>query len=112
MTTHPSAPVAPPNGSRRHVPERTCVGCRTTRPKGELLRLVLPAAPETATVVVDRTGKQSGRGAYLCADHPEDCLARARKRRALPRAFRTTPERVDADTLAADLAGGTAPQED
>jgi predicted RNA-binding protein YlxR (DUF448 family) len=95
--------------TRRHVPERTCVGCRTTRPKAALLRLVLP---EDATVAVDRTGRHAGRGAYLCADHPLDCLGAARKRRALTRAFRTTPERVDVDALTAELTGAASQQEE
>jgi predicted RNA-binding protein YlxR (DUF448 family) len=95
--------------TRRHVPERTCVGCRTTRPKAALLRLVLP---EDAAVAVDRTGRHAGRGAYLCADHPLDCLGAARKRRALTRAFRTTPERVDVDALTAELTGAASQQEE
>ena len=103
-----AATVAPP----RRSPERTCVGCRTTRPKGELLRLVLPPETEGGLAAVDSTGRRNGRGAYLCADRPLDCLATARRRRALPRALRTTPERVDVDALAAALAGsdGTTPR--
>ncbi len=45
----------------RHVPQRTCVGCRTVSPKRSMTRVVL--TPEGA--VVDLTGKQAGRGAYL-----------------------------------------------
>jgi len=44
----------------RHVPQRTCVGCRTVRPKRELVRVV--RTPE-GTVELDPTGKRSGRGA-------------------------------------------------
>ncbi len=86
-----------------HVPERSCVGCRTVRPRRELLRLVLPTEPPDAAVAVDPGGRRSGRGAYLCADTAATCLAVARRRRALVRAFRTTPERVDADALAASI---------
>ena len=89
----------------RHLPARTCVGCRAERPKAELVRLVLPAEGDVA---VDRAGRAAGRGAYLCADHPLDCLAIARRKRALPRAFRTTQERVDADALAAELSSPAA----
>lgn len=45
----------------RHIPQRTCVGCRQVLPKRTLLRLV--RTPEG--VRVDPTGKVSGRGAYL-----------------------------------------------
>jgi len=47
----------------RHVPQRTCFVCREKRDKRQLTRLV--RTPEGA-VLVDPTGKQNGRGAYLC----------------------------------------------
>jgi predicted RNA-binding protein YlxR (DUF448 family) len=86
----------------RRLPERTCIGCRVTRPKRELIRLVLPT---DGPVRVDLTGKQEGRGAYICRETGTTCLAQARRRRALVRAFRTTPERIDATALAGELAG-------
>jgi uncharacterized protein len=46
---------------RKHIPQRTCVGCRTVLAKRELIRLV--RTPEG--VWIDFTGKQAGRGAYL-----------------------------------------------
>jgi len=45
----------------KHVPQRTCVGCRQIFAKRQLIRLV--RTPEG--VRVDPTGKLSGRGAYL-----------------------------------------------
>lgn len=48
----------------RHVPQRTCIACHQSRPKRELIRIV--RTPE-GRVVLDPTGKRSGRGAYLCA---------------------------------------------
>jgi predicted RNA-binding protein YlxR (DUF448 family) len=48
----------------RRVPLRTCVACRTTKPKRELLRIV--RTPD-GHVSLDPGGKKSGRGAYLCA---------------------------------------------
>lgn len=48
---------------RKHVPQRTCVGCRQIRPKRELVRVVRTPA---AGVQIDQTGKRAGRGAYLC----------------------------------------------
>ena len=46
---------------RKHVPQRTCVGCREVLPKRELIRIV--RSPDG--VVIDPNGKISGRGAYL-----------------------------------------------
>jgi uncharacterized protein len=45
----------------KHVPKRTCVGCREVLPKRSLIRIV--KGPEG--VKVDPTGKAHGRGAYL-----------------------------------------------
>jgi uncharacterized protein len=60
------------------------VACRQPAGKRWLIRLV--RTPEGA-VAVDTTGRAHGRGAYL---HPDpDCLATARKRRALERALKT-----------------------
>jgi predicted RNA-binding protein YlxR (DUF448 family) len=51
------------NTSKRtkHIPQRTCVGCRKVIAKRELMRIV--HTPEG--VIFDPTGKLSGRGVYL-----------------------------------------------
>ena len=66
----------------RKIPQRQCVGCRTMRDKRELIRVV--KTPE-GEIVLDATGKKSGRGAYLCPD--PQCLQKARRARALERAL-------------------------
>lgn len=48
---------------RKHVPQRTCIICREKQDKRALVRLVRQAEGE---VVLDPTGKQNGRGAYIC----------------------------------------------
>ncbi|MBI3737898.1 MAG: YlxR family protein [Chloroflexi bacterium] len=45
----------------KHIPQRTCVGCRTVMAKRQLVRIVRT----TDGVLVDPTGKLAGRGAYL-----------------------------------------------
>lgn len=45
----------------RHVPQRTCVGCRQVLPKRTMVRLVRTMNG----VQIDPTGKLAGRGAYL-----------------------------------------------
>ena len=45
----------------KHIPQRTCVGCRTVMPKRALIRIV--RQPEG--VQIDLSGKIPGRGAYL-----------------------------------------------
>jgi hypothetical protein len=51
----------------KHIPQRTCVGCRTVLPKRSLIRLVRLA--DGHGVQVDPTGKLAGRGAYLHNRH-------------------------------------------
>ena len=68
---------------------RTCVGCGTRAAKSDLLRVVAV----DGEIVVDPAARRPGRGAYL---HPsKDCLERARRRRAIPRALRVTGPLAD-----------------
>lgn len=45
----------------KHVPKRTCVGCREVQSKRSLIRIV--RSPDG--IYIDLTGKMAGRGAYL-----------------------------------------------
>ena len=62
------------NTSHKKIPVRRCVGCGEHFPKGELVRVL--RTPE-GEVVLDLTGKKSGRGAYICKK--QSCLKKARK---------------------------------
>ena len=66
----------------RKLPIRTCVACRQGKPKNQMLRVVRTPQGE---VIVDRTGKCAGIGAYVC-DDPE-CIAKCAKRKLLDKAF-------------------------
>ena len=66
----------------RKIPQRQCLGCREMKNKKDLIRAV--RSPE-GEISLDFKGKKPGRGAYVCPD--AGCLARARKSRALERAF-------------------------
>ena len=68
----------------RHVPQRTCVACRTTGSKRGLVRVVRSAEGH---VEVDETGKKPGRGAYLC--RTRECWDRALKGKVLEYALKT-----------------------
>lgn len=93
---------------RRDAPQRTCVGCRRLRAKGELLRI----ARTPAGVRFDPHQLLPGRGAYVCPD--PDCIAAAARRGAtnLRRALRGAGEievRVALDAAAAEMRGAAAP---
>ena len=78
----------------KKTPERKCVGCNLRAPKNELVRIV--RTPD-GKVTLDKTGKLSGRGAYLCIQ--KECLQKARKNKGLERSFKMSiPENVY-DTL-------------
>jgi len=72
------------------IPERMCIVCRNLRPRTELLRLVRPTGRND--LVPDPTGRQTGKGFYLCRNL--DCLARLQKEKKLRRLFagRIAPE--------------------
>ena len=68
----------------KHVPQRTCVGCREVLPKRTMVRIVRAAE---GGVRVDATGKLAGRGAYL--HDRRECWERGMKG-ALEHALKTT----------------------
>lgn len=62
----------------KKIPIRRCTGCGEHFPKNELVRVLRTPDGE---VVIDLTGKKSGRGAYLCKSLA--CLKKARKSRRI-----------------------------
>lgn len=70
----------------KKIPMRQCVGCRESREKKDLIRIIKSGEGDDAVVSVDRTGRANGRGAYLC--DKLECLWRAKKNHALNRAFK------------------------
>lgn len=83
----------------KKIPQRQCVGCRTMKDKKALIRVVRTPDGE---IVLDATGKKSGRGAYVCPDPA--CLKKARKSKALERAFSLEIPDAVYDALEAQMA--------
>lgn len=67
---------------QRKVPIRKCISCGEKGEKKALLRLV---RTENKEVLLDLTGKQNGRGAYICRD--KSCFEKALKNNAIERAL-------------------------
>ena len=83
------------------VPIRQCIGCRTQKPKKELIRVV--RSPE-GSVSLDFRGKAPGRGPSLYRDAA--CLRKAVKTRSLERSLSVPiPEDVISRLLAEMEAG-------
>lgn len=69
----------------RKIPLRMCVACREKMDKRDLIRIV--RTPE-GIVLLDPTGKKSGRGAYICKEL--SCLEKAVKNKNLQKALEVT----------------------
>ena len=59
-------------------PQRTCMGCNEKKPKKELIRIV---KNKEGIISLDKTGKQEGRGAYIC--NSVECLEKVVKSKRL-----------------------------
>ncbi len=80
-------------------PIRTCVGCRKRSPKRALLRFVTTA---DGKVKVDKTGKMSGRGAYVCPTL--ECVDAAMHAKKLQRPLRCQLSDITIAELKDELA--------
>lgn len=69
----------------RKIPLRKCVACQEMKPKKELIRVV--RTPDEQ-ILIDLTGKKSGRGAYLCGK--ASCFRLAKKSKAFDRALKAS----------------------
>lgn len=87
----------------KHVPQRTCVGCRETLAKRVLIRVV--RTPQG--LQIDPTGKLAGRGAYL--HNQRSCWERGIKG-ALAHALKTELTAADRTMIQEFLA--TLPMEE
>ena len=64
----------------KKIPQRTCMGCNTKKNKNELIRIVKNKKNE---ITIDKTGKQDGRGSYICNN--VECLEKAIKSKRIER---------------------------
>jgi len=76
---------------RKKIPMRMCIGCKEMKPKKELTRIV--RTPE-GEIIIDTSGKKSGRGAYICKD--VQCIKEFLNEKTLSKAldFNVTKELV------------------
>ena len=83
----------------KKIPMRTCIACRVSKPKRELIRVV----KFNDEIKLDKTGKLNGRGAYVCND--EACILKLKKQRLLNRAFSCQVEESVYDKIMEDFLG-------
>lgn len=70
-------------GTVKKIPMRQCIGCGEIKPKKELIRIVKTTEEK---IIIDKTGKKNGRGAYICCSG--ECLLKAVKGHGLERSFK------------------------
>lgn len=89
------------NASNKKIPVRRCVGCGEHFPKGELVRVL--RTPE-GEVVLDLTGKKSGRGAYICKK--AQCLKKARKSKRIETSLECSIPETVYDRMEEEISHG------
>ena len=79
--------------AKKKIQLRKCLGCGEQKAKKELVRVV--RTPE-GDIVLDQTGKKSGRGAYICPS--KTCFQKARKAKRFEKSLEVpiAPEIYDA----------------
>ena len=93
--------MAQNNTSTKKIPVRRCVGCGEHFPKSELVRVLRTPDGE---VVLDLTGKKSGRGAYICK--AAACLKKARKSKRLDTSLECTIPTQVYDRMEEEISHG------
>lgn len=83
----------------KKIPLRTCIVCKESFPKKNLLRIV---KNNEGNVFIDKTGRANGRGAYLC-DNPS-CMEACIKKKILNKAFKCMLEDKIYENLAEQYA--------
>jgi len=76
------------------IPVRTCIGCKCKKPKKEMIRII--RTPD-GKIEIDKTGKKSGRGAYLCCS--VECLDIAFRENSLNKSLKQDIPRQTLDEL-------------
>jgi len=68
---------------KMRIPIRTCIGCQCKKSKKKMIRII--RTPE-GEIEIDKTGKKSGRGAYLCGN--VECLENALRKNNLNKSLK------------------------
>ena len=64
----------------KKVPLRKCIACGENKEKKDLIRIV---RDKEKKVIMDKSGRANGRGAYICINN--DCFQKAEKTKKLSR---------------------------
>lgn len=84
--------------TNKKIPMRQCIGCGEMKAKKEMTRVIKNPEGE---FLIDATGRQNGRGAYVCVN--TECLHKAVKSKGLERSFKTPIPKDVYDLLAKEM---------
>lgn len=82
----------------KHIPFRKCIGCGISKPKENLIRISCIGG----NLILNLSGKENGRGVYICKD--DTCIERAFKNKGLARSLRRSFSEADLAKLKNDIA--------
>lgn len=86
----------PTMDSKKRIPERMCLLCRTMKPKKSMVRVI----SDENGLRVDLSGKGGGRGSYVCCG--EECIKKCGNRKLLSKVFRCEcSEELSAELISA-----------
>lgn len=83
----------------KKLPLRMCIVCKQMKPKSVLVRIVKIADSDYK---LDITGRQNGRGAYICNN--DECFGKLMRTKALSKAFKTNVSKEIYETILGDYA--------
>lgn len=82
------------------IPQRTCIGCNIKKDKKDFIRIV---KDNQNNIIIDRTGKANGRGAYICDNI--DCLEKAIKNKRIEKSFKMQIDESVYENLRSVISG-------
>lgn len=87
----------------KKIPMRQCVGCGQMNEKRLMYRVIRTNEGE---LLLDKTGRKNGRGAYICPK--EECLQKAIRSKGLERSFKMQIPKEVYETLEEEMKNSYA----
>ena len=82
----------------KKIPMRPCVGCGAMNEKRLMYRVI---KTQDGELLLDKTGRKNGRGAYVCPN--TECLQQAIRSKGLERSFKMQIPREVYDALQKEM---------
>lgn len=97
-----SMPMSTPTKNKK-IPLRQCAGCGQMNEKRQMYRVIRTKEGE---LLLDKTGRKNGRGAYICPN--EQCLQKAVRSKGLERSLKAQIPKEVYETLEEEMKNSHA----